>query len=72
MANHKDEYPDPDMLHTNNVVSTTECTGLFQGLPVEDEQIEAFSDIYDVPDQGSLGKLEEKLNKVMERQSKKQ
>lgn len=69
MKKDSNEYPDPDILDTNDVVSNTECTGLIQGLPIEEENIEPYSEIYDIPDQAGLGLLEEELDEVMKRQS---
>ena len=37
--------------HPNTVASVTEFTGLIQIPPVDDEEIEAYSDIYAVPEQ---------------------
>ena len=42
----------------NKPASATDCTGLFQGLPVDHEGIESYVDMYDIPDQGSLPDLE--------------
>lgn len=69
MKKDSNEYPDPDILTPNDVVSTTECTGLIQALPIEEDNIEPYSEIYDIPDQAGLGLLEEELDKVMKKQS---
>lgn len=37
--------------HQNDVASVTEFTGLIQIPPIDDEEIEAYSDIYAVPEQ---------------------
>ena len=37
--------------HPNTVASVTEFTGLIQIPPVDDDEIEAYSDIYAVPEQ---------------------
>ena len=42
----------------NKPASATDCTGLFQGLPVNHEGIQSYVDMYDVPDQESLPKKE--------------
>ena len=42
-------YPTLDDISTTNVSSTTECTGLFQQAPYDENQIESYHDIYDIP-----------------------
>ena len=48
--NKSKDYPDPNALDENNVVSSTECTGLVQGLPLDEESMEAYSEIYGMPE----------------------
>lgn len=57
------KYPDTDDLSTKDVVSSTECTGLMQSLPCEEEGIESISDIYEIPDQGSEKEMKVKSKK---------
>lgn len=57
-------YPDPDTLNImDNVVSSSDCTGLIQALPKEKDEIEAYSDIYEIPKQGSLKTIKNKLKR---------
>ena len=56
------DYPEPDFLSgNNNVASATECTGLIQGLPEEESEVKNFQEIYDIPKQGGLKKVKEKI-----------
>ena len=57
------KYPDPDDLNTNNVASFTECTGLMQSLPGEEDDVKSYSEIYEIPDQGGEGELEKEYDK---------
>ncbi|MCC8022903.1 MAG: hypothetical protein LIO46_03875 [Clostridiales bacterium] len=44
-----------------NTASATECTGLIPTPPVDEEETDAYQDLYDVPRQGTLEELEETL-----------
>ncbi|MCL2323173.1 MAG: hypothetical protein FWC47_13860 [Oscillospiraceae bacterium] len=57
------EYPDPNDLGTNNVASSTECTGLMQSLPSEEDDIVSYEEIYDIPDQGSEKEFQKEYKK---------
>jgi anionic cell wall polymer biosynthesis LytR-Cps2A-Psr (LCP) family protein len=57
------EYPDPGDLSTNEVASSTECTGLMQSLPSEEDDIKSYEDIYEIPDQGSEKELQNEYKK---------
>ncbi len=63
-------YPDPGKLMENNVASMTECTGLIQSLPSDEEYVEAYSEIYEIPDQGSMKQLQEEYEKEIKKKSK--
>ena len=41
--------PEPDYMDLTNVVSSTECTGLIQGFPQDDNEIDAYTEICDIP-----------------------
>jgi hypothetical protein len=43
----------PDSFESNSVVSSSECTGMMQSFPENDDEIESYQDIYDVPKQGT-------------------
>jgi len=43
----KRNYPDPGDTDTNNVVSSTECTGLVQTPPQNKEQKKSYNEIYE-------------------------
>lgn len=48
----KKENFDFDLMHElNTVASSTECTGLIQIPPTREEEVEAYGDIYVVPEQ---------------------
>jgi len=49
MSHKNKKKSDPFDAITKNVVSSTECTGLFQGLPEDEEQMEAYDDIIETP-----------------------
>ena len=42
-------YPTPDDITITNVASSTDCTGLFQDPPYDEDQIESYSELYDIP-----------------------
>lgn len=66
--NNSKNYPDPDMLNImDNVVSSSEFTGLMQALPFEEDEVEEYSDIYEIPDQGSLKTIKNELKRGMEK-----
>jgi hypothetical protein len=66
----KDEknYPDPNEIATTNIVSSSECTGVVTGLPEDEQHMNAYQEICDIPKQGSLGELKERLNEKMKQQ----
>lgn len=49
---HRDEYkpvpayPHPDDTESRAVVSTTECTGLMQTPPLDEDEAEGYADLY--------------------------
>ena len=45
----KNENIDPFDTISKNVISSTECTGLFQIIPKDDEQVASYDEIYDIP-----------------------
>lgn len=45
----KKNYPTPDDINITNVASSTECTGLFQQAPYDENQIDSYNEIYDIP-----------------------
>ncbi len=49
-----------DFLKENDVVSSTECTGLIQGFPDCDEEMDSYRSIYKIPRQGDLSDLDPK------------
>ena len=65
------DHPDPSDLSTNDVASSTECTGLIQSLPSDEDDIKSYSEIYEIPDQGSEIELKEEYNKEVKVNSKK-
>ena len=72
MQNKNDKnYPNPSIDELNSTVSSTELTGLVQGLPEEDFRMGNYSEVCDVPEQSGLSVLERALDKVMIRQKKK-
>jgi|GEM_PF-2336954 len=56
-------YPDPNDLSTNNIASSTEFTGLMQSLPGDEEDVHSYSEIYEIPDQGSEIELKKEYDK---------
>ncbi len=52
----QNNYPDPGAADTEDMVSSTDCTGALQILP-HDDQIEAYREICGLPEQGGLEKL---------------
>ena len=44
----------PESLRVNDVVSSTECTGMIHGLPETDDEIVNYDDVYGIPDQKTL------------------
>lgn len=56
--NGHDKEPDArywyDMLAQNDVVSSTECTGMIATPPLNDEQVDGYLDIFHVPQQKAV------------------
>ncbi|MDR2939442.1 MAG: hypothetical protein LBV08_03875 [Clostridiales bacterium] len=46
------KYPNPDITDTQNVASSTECTGLMNTID-DGSEVDSLQDIYKVPDQKS-------------------
>lgn len=62
------DSPDKDFYYNqlteqDNVVSSTECTGLMQRPPEDESEAESYSDIYAVPVPQEVGDAEKKLRK---------
>lgn len=47
----KNNYPDPNAIDTNNVVSSSESTGLFVSPPENSNDVDSIKEIREVPDQ---------------------
>ena len=43
-----------DALLKSKPVSTNDCTGFIQDFPADEDGLESFADLYDLPDQGSM------------------
>jgi len=50
----KTDKRDIDFLKTSDIVSTTECTGLIQGMPVDEAETDSYEDLYPIPEQQPL------------------
>ncbi|HHV32853.1 hypothetical protein [Caproiciproducens sp. LBM24188] len=43
------EHDEDSFFDSESVVSTTECTGLIPDSPGSDNEVESYTDIYDIP-----------------------
>ena len=43
-----------DALWKNKPVSTNDCTGLIQDIPADEDALESYADMYDIPEQGGF------------------
>ena len=50
----REKDDDRGFFKTNNVVCATECTGLIQGMPVDDSETDSYEDLYPIPKQQPL------------------
>ncbi len=66
----KNEYPDPNSVEENNVVSSTDCTGAVRWFPMEKETMHNYGELCNVLPQGALDVVEEELKKEYEMDKK--
>lgn len=50
---------DTDYLSEEKISSSTDCTGLIPALPANEDDVEAYSDLYPIPKQGDLKDLKQ-------------
>lgn len=56
-------YPDPSETLTKSTVSSTDCTGMVPALPEDDENMDAYNELYGIPEQGGLNELKNEIKK---------
>jgi len=51
-------YDEYTLTSNDTVASSTECTGLIPALPVSDDDLQSYSEIYNIPEQGDKTDIE--------------
>ena len=54
MINKRTEEELDAALWKSKPVSSNDCTGLIQDIPADDDGLESYADMYDIPEQGGI------------------
>lgn len=63
MENNNNNYPNPSDIITRNIASSTDFTGMIPSLLNDDSEMDAYAEIFDIPEQGNLNDLKEEIKK---------